>query len=293
MTCRIGLIFAIFFAAGAGPGELRTVATTRPAAGIVASWKVRDDPPLRLYSVTVDLTNPAIHIRVCPADSTTTRPAGWETCLLPVSAIAKRENLTVAVNGSLFSPQGFRLIGTRRVAYFRGNPANACGWTVSDGQLWSPRNAFNAWPSFVVLLDGSTTMGVYPQPPETVGQMVSGYAWLVKQGRNVGDPQAPRAPRTAVGLDAKRHTLTLMVVDGRRPAYSVGMTPAEMGDELIDEDVTDAINLDSGGSSTMVLHLNGDWTAINRPSDGHDLPIPISLERPVANALGIVVDPSK
>src|SRR5580700_5581893 len=102
MLRQLALLCVLFFTAATARADFRTIATTQPAPGITAAWLVRDLPPLHLYTVKIDLTDPAIHIRLCPADPTTPRPPGWQTCLLPVSAIARRENLVVAVNGSLF-----------------------------------------------------------------------------------------------------------------------------------------------------------------------------------------------
>ncbi len=80
-----------------------------------------------------------------------------------------------------------------------------------------------------------------------------------------------RAPRTAIGyLGAKE--VVLVTVDGRHQ-HSVGMTLYELARYLRDIGVMDAINLDGGGSTTLVV---GGRT-MNRPSDGH--------ERPVNNAL--------
>ena len=52
---------------------------------------------------------------------------------------------------------------------------------------------------------------------------------------------------------------------------------------------TSALNLDGGGSSTMVRKFGPkDWRVVNTPSDGSQLEfIPLSIERPVANVLGI------
>lgn len=80
-----------------------------------------------------------------------------------------------------------------------------------------------------------------------------------------------RAPRTAIGyLGAKE--VVLVTVDGRHQ-HSVGMTLYELARFLQGIGVMDAINLDGGGSTTLVV---GGRT-MNRPSDGH--------ERPVNNAL--------
>jgi exopolysaccharide biosynthesis protein len=80
-----------------------------------------------------------------------------------------------------------------------------------------------------------------------------------------------RAPRTAIGyLGAKE--VVLVTVDGRQ-SHSVGMTLYELARYMREIGAMDAINLDGGGSTTLVV---GGRT-MNRPSGGH--------ERPVNNAL--------
>lgn len=80
-----------------------------------------------------------------------------------------------------------------------------------------------------------------------------------------------RAPRTGVGLTLDGHLLA-MVVDGRQE-HSMGMTLGELAESLRALGATEALNLDGGGSSTMVI----DGVVMNRPSDGR--------ERSVSNAL--------
>lgn len=84
-----------------------------------------------------------------------------------------------------------------------------------------------------------------------------------------------RHPRTAIGWrpDGK---LVLVVVDGRQPA-STGMTIEELAALMRELDCTDAMNLDGGGSTTMVIRNR----IVNRPSDP-------TGERPVSDALLIV-----
>lgn len=82
---------------------------------------------------------------------------------------------------------------------------------------------------------------------------------------------APRHPRTAVGFNDQY--LFLVVVDGRQPELSVGMTMLELARFMSELGCTEALNLDGGGSSTFWL----DGTIRNSPSDGRP--------RPVANAL--------
>jgi exopolysaccharide biosynthesis protein len=80
-----------------------------------------------------------------------------------------------------------------------------------------------------------------------------------------------RAPRTAVGVTKDGHVL-FAVVDGRQ-RNSIGMTLLELSLFMQEFGAVDAMNLDGGGSSEMVVK----GKIMNKPSDGH--------ERPVGDAL--------
>lgn len=77
-------------------------------------------------------------------------------------------------------------------------------------------------------------------------------------------------PRSAIGIKADG-TVVLYEVDGRQSGYSVGLTPSQLAQELKDLGCVNAINLDGGGSSAMVVQLPGDSdsTVVNQPSDGN------------------------
>jgi len=82
-----------------------------------------------------------------------------------------------------------------------------------------------------------------------------------------------RHPRTLIGVDA-RGAIWLVAIDGRQPDYSIGMTFADL-QRLCDRlQLTDALNLDGGGSTTMVVNDR----IVNRPSDA-------AGPRPVSDAL--------
>ena len=83
-------------------------------------------------------------------------------------------------------------------------------------------------------------------------------------------------PRTALGYNAD--TLFLIVVDGRQPKYSTGLTLYELASILIELGATEAINLDGGSSSTFVVND----AVINKPSG--------QREREVLNAVFITAD---
>lgn len=83
-------------------------------------------------------------------------------------------------------------------------------------------------------------------------------------------------PRTMLGLDESQNLLYLVVVEGRQFTYR-GMTLDELADLATELKLTKAVNLDGGGSSTMVVDKK-------RLSD---LPLLQRSERAVANHFGV------
>jgi exopolysaccharide biosynthesis protein len=71
-----------------------------------------------------------------------------------------------------------------------------------------------------------------------------------------------RHPRTAIASLGEGKIL-IVTVDGRQPSLSVGMSLAELAQLLLEFGARDAINLDGGGSTTMVI----DGRVVNSPSD--------------------------
>jgi hypothetical protein len=93
-----------------------------------------------------------------------------------------------------------------------------------------------------------------------------------------------RHPRTAAGIAWHGRRLLLVVVDGRQRPYSDGMTLRELASLMLALGSRDAINLDGGGSSTLVWAEPGRpgvFRIANRPSDP-------AGERPVGDALAVV-----
>jgi hypothetical protein len=85
-----------------------------------------------------------------------------------------------------------------------------------------------------------------------------------------------RHPRTAVGQRADGRII-MLVVDGRRPGYSAGMTNFELAQTMIRLGAVTASALDAGGSSTMAF----DGQLLNRPSD-------TGGERMIAESLNVM-----
>ena len=105
-----------------------------------------------------------------------------------------------------------------------------------------------------------------------VSTAISGGPFLVRAGEvQSWRPPQPRHPRTAFGWSDTH--FVLVVVDGRQPGLSVGMTFPELAETMRELGCREAMNLDGGGSSTFWL----DGHVLNSPSDGHP--------RHVANSL--------
>lgn len=84
---------------------------------------------------------------------------------------------------------------------------------------------------------------------------------------------AKRHPRAVVG-NLKDGRILFLVIDGRRPGHSVGMTIEELVEELKGYQIQSALNLDGGGSTTFYL----EGKVLNLPSD-------LTGERKVSSAI--------
>jgi hypothetical protein len=108
---------------------------------------------------------------------------------------------------------------------------------------------------------------------------ISGNHFLVHDGIIRAVDDRTLAPRTAIGVDADTGEVLILVVDGRS-SRSRGYTMVELANLMVDLGADEAINLDGGGSSTMVgKNRNGAAAVLNTPSDG--------FQRWVANAVAI------
>lgn len=277
---------------------LVAVATARAEAGASTekspvSIEVVEKPelPLRYFVARVSLADPRVRVRCVPAgdDKVTDSLVRWPTKLQTVRHAADREGFALAVNGDYFSAE--RTVDAEgkaaRTQYVVGKAAVPAGNCVSDGVRWSKAGKVVAM--LVVAKDGSAGLMAGRDVPDNAQEVVSGNPMLLRDGSvavewRTGDV---RAPRTLVGISSDGKTLLLIVVDGRS-IRSRGSTHAESAEIARSAGCATAINLDGGGSSTMVARgalapgaIGSDLTLVNSPSDGS--------ERPVANVLGIVV----
>jgi Phosphodiester glycosidase len=134
---------------------------------------------------------------------------------------------------------------------------------------------------------------------------IGGGPLLVSGGQIVNDPSAPapeetnlRNPVTGAGVSRDGATLWLVVVDGRAPNQSIGLTRPQFAALFIALGASTAMAFDSGGSSEMVVRRLGDTrtSVATIPSDGRERSLADGLfvtnVAPVGPATQLLLEPS-
>jgi hypothetical protein len=244
--------------------------------GIVYIRDVRSQPrPLVIHVVRIDLDAPGLRFFVTPG--------GENIPARTVSQFADEFDVQLAINGDYFAPWYDSFPGD----YYPhiGDPVDTHGLAATEGTLFSDGSA----PVFNTLYISAENTVSFGAPNSKVYNAISGLPLLVTDGEALVQDEniayyTGLHPRTAVGLDETKRTLILMLVDGRQPGYSEGVSLDELCDLLLEYGAYDAINFDGGGSVTLVAE-NADGTIqvlnspIHRRAPGN--------ERPIANHLGI------
>lgn len=277
---RLLLLIALVKFAGAARAEISV--TNEPVQGIFIHSETRTNPPTRLFVATIDLTNPRLHLRVAPGGPDPDGTGKWETTLLEPTKIAAREHFDFVVNGDFFDVLAVKDAEGTNSGYHAGQWALTVGPAMTDGRTWS--SSTGARPCFVVRTNQTAAIELLARPAADDWEVVGGNVILVKEGVAITHTNQVRHPRTAVGLDAARTNLVVMVVDGRKPGIAAGMSYDELAREMIRLGCAEALNLDGGGSSVMAVRdpVTGVLKILNQPTDGR--------ERAVADVLGVSVD---
>jgi hypothetical protein len=232
--------------------------------------------PLMIHVITIDLRTNGLRFLVTPPDD-----LGGENPLRAraTSQFLQEFGVQIAINGDRFSPWWSR--GPTDYYPHVGDPVHPRGDAASRGKVY--------WTSDEIAstLYISSRNDLSFDRPAKPYNAISGEEMLVTGGEPIPDlNDTALHPRTAIGYSKNGRYLYLVVVDGRQPLYSEGITLKELADLMIALGAQYAMNLDGGGSSTMVVEgKDGRPRTLNSPIDNY---IP-GRERPVANHLGIYV----
>ncbi len=196
-----------------------------------------------------------------------------------VSQFAEEFEVQLAINGSPFRPWY-----DHKLTYYPhvGDPVSPLGRTITNNLFYDPEVDH----MFPLLTFGGKRPVDIGYIDADVKYAISGTRMLVENGEIVeGLDEEDKAPRTAAGIDAAGHLLTIVVVDGRQIGYSRGVTIQELAQLLKDQGVENALELDGGGSSTLVVNTGDGVEVLNSPIH-RGIP---GNERPVATQIGFYI----
>jgi len=190
---------------------------------------------------------------------------------------------------TLTDPNGLELI-VRRERIVERRDLKGSSTIPADGYVISVAGTARQWALERLHVGMRVRLNLNWSPTETetadfwkqAANIIGGGPQLIKNGRveitNAAEKILPAFvsdfhPRTAIAR-LKSGQILLLAVDGRQPGVSAGMPLTMLADLLIEFGAVEAINLDGGGSTTMVIRNK----LVNKPSDA-------TGERPVSDAI--------
>jgi len=267
---RIGVLsfLALFLAGQIHPIFAQRTVTHRQVGSGCWLYQVKEtDPVLMIFVLRVDLKDPFIKLEH----------------VLSQDFRAERMNVTSLCLS--YDRPYHRVVGGINADFFSGNLPG--GTVLRDGELLKQGRG---WSAIGFTKDKAPTIAVFGSEAEAdeaeFRDIVGGGPRIIRAGRvsveikNEGQREGfdtENHPRTAIGYTRDKRFLVLAVVDGRQPGYSHGISLYELAKILLEFGCHEALNLDGGGSSTMVIRNR----VVNSPSD-------IIGPRSVASALLII-----
>ncbi len=250
-------------------------------SAVTYSAEVKSEPRvLRVHRLAIDLKAESLQFAVVPGQD----PDGdgpIEALLTPPKKLGEEVSAIALINTSAWGMFPDKNTGKKQ-SYVVGGEADILGWVYQSDKQVSPIQA-GFWTCW---MDSNrrvsiANLGERPEAerPTQAAWAVSGFRGILTDGKILPEPSDVRHPRTALGLSADGTTMTWLVVDGRQPGYSEGVSEHELAQLMLEAGCDDAMNLDGGGSSVMLLRdQDGSLSAANRPSDPTgQRPVPVVL----------------
>lgn len=246
-----------FEAAGAWlsePYDRLSVATPYQAL-YLTEWTYREPRPIKLWVARIDLTQPGVRFAATTGRPTTRRSTAdaesevrqFETRSATTVEFAMQRGTQLAINTSPFAP--FR--------QSTGQPMDVRGLAAVGGKTYSPPE--QDYGALLIDADGKLRLSGPPLSTEGHALAVGGFRMLLDDGALVVDAELAETrfgglhPRTAIGLNADASRLWIVVADGRQAGSAEGLTLVELAALFKQLGAFDALNLDGGGSTTLVL----------------------------------------
>lgn len=224
------------------------------------------DGPAVVHIVRIDLAREDLVPVATPPTEGTAVPAQR------VRDFATEHDALVAINTAFFHP--FRAEHPLEFYPRTGEPTEPFGVTMTDGVEFGANRFHRATVYF-------TEDEASLEPLRDARWAVTGRTILVADGQPEAEDHDAVAPRSAIAFDGEQ--VWFVAVDGRQPGYSEGITLAGLGRLLSAEGAIWAVEMDGGGSSTLVDGTGARARTLNCPIHTR-LPC---RERPVAAQVGI------
>ena len=238
---------------------------TRPFVGVTVRQVHLDQPrPLRICVAEIDLTAQGVSFLVSPGngDPNGDEPGdpNGETTRQSTFDFLKEHQAQLAINATFFGMQNLE--------------TDNVGLLVSAGDRVSPFHrrwpALNIDPENLVTIvrgEHDTYQIISPGLGVTLHNAIGGSDQIITDGQPTTDQRdfsTALHPRSAIGFTANRK-LILVTVDGRQQGLSEGMSLLGLANFMIDLKCEQALNLDGGGSTTMVI-ADPEPRVVNTPS---------------------------
>jgi hypothetical protein len=253
--------------------------------GIVYKRHARSIPrPIIIHIVSVDLNAPGVKPLVTPGMPPS---SDRETSARTTSEFLREFKLQLAVNGSYFHHFEEK---TPWDYYPRsGDRSHPLGEVISNGYRYSVTEG--GWR--VLCFSQNNRAQIFDSgkcPVDTI-QGIAGSKIFIDRGKPKAEfsqtPNDKPYPRMAAAIDREGKKLWLITVDGKQPLYSEGVKMSELTEIAMELGAYTALNLDGGGSTTLVMAATQGAKVLNAPIHTK-LPM---RERPVANHLGFYANP--
>ena len=232
--------------------------------------------PAIAHIINIDLSVSGVKVLVTPPQANGENNTRAQT----TSQFLQKKKLQLAVNANYFHP--FREKTPWDYYPHSGDITYSVGQAISNGKHYS--KADPKWGVLCISPNNRAQILASGDCPKNTLQGVAGKDVFINNGKPVKSDSEPDKPypRVAVAINKQGNMLWLIVIDGKQPLYSEGATIAELTQIVQGLGAYKALNLDGGGSTTLVMAKNNKPKLLNAPIHTK-LPM---RERPVANHLG-------
>ena len=222
--------------------DIEHIEYTKIATGIELARLANEAHPLIATIAKIDLKNPSLTI----INTEKTRFKKGFVLAETTLSFAKRNDTTIAINANFFT---FK-------CSFLDSLYKPLGLYINEGIVLS-----NAHPDFAQLVFSPNREPLIQKSFDTSSDVmygIAGFNQVLKDGKIVITGKSKKIDsRTLIGINKTKDILFLLCVDGERKKISEGATLIKATKIMKEIGAYEAIELDGGGSSTLITKING------------------------------------